>query len=328
MIRFGALGVAKITPRALTYPCMDEPGARVMAIAARNRARAEDYARHAHIPLVLDDYRAVIEHGEVDAVYIPLPITAHEEWTLAALAAGKAVLCEKSFAANAGQARRMADAAASAGLVLMDAFHYRYHPVFCRAKEIFDSGVLGTVESIDAAFHVPVTDPADIRMNYATGGGVTMDIGCYPISWVRHLTGAEPEVASAAAVLGPPLVDVRLDAELVFPGGVRAHTSGDMRPEARFRAEIEVRGSAGMLRVVNPLVPQIGHRIELTLQGRTTTETRDRRPTYGYQLDAFIAAVEQDAPVLTDAHDAVAQMQAIDRIYEAAGLPVRGLASP
>lgn len=260
MLRFGTLGVAKITPRALVNPCIDEPRADVVAIAARDRARAEVYARHAHIRHVLDDYQAVIDHPNVNAIYNPLPITAHKEWTLKALAAGKPVLCEKSFAANAEEAQAMADAAAAAHLV--------------------------------------------------------------------HITGEEPAEVAARAEVGPPHVDLLVEAQVTFPSGVRGFTSGDMRPEAQFRADIEVVGSAGTLNVVDPIVPQNGHALQLTVDGRSSSETLDRRPTYGYQLDAFIAAVEEGAPMFTGPEDAVAQMRLIDRCYEAAGLPVRGLVDP
>lgn len=324
MIRFGVLGAARITPRALVYPCVDERRAGIVAVAARDRTRAEAFA-HAHgIPKVLDSYDAVVDHPDVDAVYVPLHIPAHHHWTLKALAAGKHVLCEKSFACNAGEAEEMAAAGRERGRVVMDAFHYRYHPLFHRARELYAAGVLGRVERIEAAFHIPVTDPGDIRMNYSTGGGVTMDIGCYPISWVRHLTASEPEAVTATATTGPPDVDVMLRAELDLPGGIRATTSGDMRPDTRFVAYLKVTGSNGRLHVANPLVPQMGHRLELSVNGEDTVETFDRRPTYGYQLDAFLDAVEHGTPLLTDADDAVRQMRVIDRCYQAAGLPLRG----
>jgi predicted dehydrogenase len=325
MIRFGTLGAAAITPRALIYPCVDEWRASVYAIAARDRKRAEGFARYAGIRHVLDDYQQVVAHPKVDAVYVPLPINLHHEWTVKALEAGKHVLCEKSFASNAIEAQDMARIAAERKRVVMDAFHYRYHPVFIRAKEIVDSGVLGRLSEIRAQFHVPI--PAnldDIRMNYRTGGGVTMDIGCYPISWVRHLTGEEPIEVSARAEVGPPYVDVMLEATLRFPSGVVARTSGDMRETAKFKAEFEVVGELGTLTVVNPLIPQNGHQIKLVTRTGTSTELRDRRPSYGYQLDAFIAAVEAGAPLFTDGDDAVKQMRVIDRCYRAAGLPLRG----
>jgi predicted dehydrogenase len=325
MIRFAALGAARITPRALIYPCLDEPRASVYTVAARERDRAAAFAAHHNIVSVADDYAQAIEDPTVDAVYIALPITAHHRWTLEALSAGKHVLCEKSFACNAAEAQEMADAAVRAGRVVMDAFHYRYHPLFLRAREIYQSGALGRIQEINATFHVPVNDPDDIRMNYATAGGVTMDIGCYPISWIRHLTGLEPVSVAARAETGPADVDVMLEANLQLPGGVPATASGDMRPDTRFQAHVSVTGSNGRMRVVNPLVPQMGHRIELRIGSDDSVETFDRRPTYGYQLDAFLDAIEHGAPLATDAADAVAQMQVIDRCYQAAGLPLRGL---
>src|SRR5262245_58358929 len=237
MIRFGTLGAAAITPRALINPCIDEPRASVYAIAARDRQRAEAFARYARIRHVLADYQAVIEHPKIDAIYIPLPISEHHEWTIKALEAGKHVLCEKSFASNAAEAQEMADMAAKTGRVVMDAFHYRYHPLFIRAKHVIDSGEIGDVREVRAVFDLPVTGTDNIRMNYRTAGGVTMDIGCYPISWVRHITGLEPIDIEARAEVGPPDVDVWLEARMQLPGGIVAHTSGDMRSDVSFKAE-------------------------------------------------------------------------------------------
>ncbi|MEE2778075.1 MAG: Gfo/Idh/MocA family oxidoreductase [Acidobacteriota bacterium] len=326
MIQFGVLGAAKITPRALVYPCVDEPNAIIRAIAARERDRAEKMAEWARIDDVMDDYQAVVDHPKCNAIYIPLPISHHYEWTLKALAAGKHVLCEKSFASNAAEAEEMAQAGRDAGLVVMDAFHYRYHPVFRRAKEIVESGVLGTLREIDAEFSVPGPIPAsDIRMRYETGGGVSMDIGCYPTSWVRHLTNDEPEEVSAVAEQGPPDVDVRMVATMRFASGVVATATGDMTDRHKsYVYRFEVRGDAGTLAVTNPLVPQNGHLIELTIGDRTTPETLDRRSTYGYQLDAFLAAVQDGQRLFTDADDAVKQARLIDRCYQAAGMRLRG----
>ena len=326
MIKFGVLGAANITPRALVYPCMDEPDAFINVIGARSRESAEGFAHYHGIGNVVDDYTAVVEHEQVNAVYVPLPITSHHEWTIKALRAGKHVLCEKSLAANADEAIEMAAVAKETGLVLMDAFHYRYHPLFVRAKQIYDSGILGNITDITAIFHVGSSpDPTDIRMQYETGGGVTMDIGCYPISWVRHLTGSEPLEVKAKAEVGPPEVDLYLEAEMNFPAGIVAKISGDMRPSASFQASIAVTGDEGSLAVNNPLVPQMGNSLELVIGGEISVETFSRRATYSYQLDAFINAVEKGGEVITGADDAVAQMKVIDQCYLAAGLPLRGL---
>ena len=324
MIRFGTLGAAAITPRALINPCIDEPRAGVYAIAARDRKRAEEFARYARIRHVLDDYQAVIDHPKIDAIYNPLPISAHHEWTIKALEAGKHVLCEKSLASNAAEAQEMAEAAAKTGRVLMDAFHYRYHPLFIRAKQLVDSGEIGEMREVHAVFNVPVSGADNIRMNYRTAGGVTMDIGCYPISWARHITGEEPVEVTARAEVGPPHVDVMLAATLKFPSGIVAQTLGDMRAAARFKTELEVTGDAGTMTVVNPLLPQTGHQIRVATRSGTRIETLDRRPTFGYQLDAFIDAIENGRPLLTGVDDAVKQMRVIDRCYISAGLPLRG----
>jgi len=303
---------------------MNEPHAQISVIAARDRSRAEAFAAAHHVPAVCDTYDEVVRHESINAVYNPLHIPAHKPWTLAALHAGKHVLCEKSLACNADEAREMNELAKSSELVLMDAFHYRYHPLFKRMKDIVVSGDLGTLQSIDAAFHIPVTDPQDIRMNYHLGGGVTMDIGCYPISWVRHLAPTEPVVISAVAEVGPPQVDVMLETQMQA-GAIAITTSGDMRASASFMAEVVVSGSKGMMKVDNVIAPQMGHLLTLDIGGKISRETVDRRPTYAYQLDAFIAAVERGEPLFTDGDDGVAQMTLIDRCYEAAGLPVRGL---
>ncbi len=324
-IRFGVLGVARITPRALTRPADYQRDVGIYAIAARDKRRAESFAQHEHIRIVVDDYQSVIDHPDVNAIYNPLVISLHKPWTLAALDAGKHVLCEKSFALNAEEAATMAAKAKATGLVLMDAFHYRYHPMFIRAKEILDSGTIGELLHVEAAFHIPVNDPDNIRMQYELGGGVTMDIGCYPISWIRHITGEEPTVTKASAVEGPANVDLILKADYVLPSGATAVSSGDMSIDARFRAELTVTGTLGTLKALNPLVPQTGHAIEITTASGTIVEQRDRRPTYDYQMDAFVEAVVDGKPLPTDADDAVKQMQVIDACYDAAGLPRRGL---
>ena len=324
MIRFGTLGAARITPAALIDPCKNIDDAEVSVVAARDRSRAEAFAQEHGIPNVVDSYKDVINHPDIDAVYNPLHIGLHHEWSIKALEAGKHVLCEKSFARNAREAEEMAAVARETGLVLMDAFHYRYHPCFIKAKEICDSGVLGDIYEIEGAFHVAGHAEDDIRTNYETAGGVTMDIGCYPISWVRHISGEEPVEVTANAETGKANVDLFLTADLTFPSGIVGHISGDMRNGGKPRADLTVTGSKGTMFIWNPLAPQHGCKFDVTIDGVTTRESFEKRASYDYQLDAFIAAIEHGAPLYTDADEAVNQMKAIDVCYEAAGLPLRG----
>ena len=325
MVKFGTLGAARITPAALISPCKNNVNALISVVAARDRSRAEAFAKEHDIANVVDCYEDVINHPDIDAVYNPLHIGLHHEWSIKALRAGKHVLCEKAIACNAKEAEEMAAVARETGRVLMDAFHYRYHPCFIRAREICASGLLGDISEIDGVFHVAGHLENDIRTNYATAGGVTMDIGCYPISWVRHITDEEPVVASASAEIGKANVDLFLCADLIFPSGIVGHISGDMRNGGEPRAELKVTGSKGMLFVSNPIAPQFGSKIELTVDGVKTRERVDKRASYDFQLDAFIAAIEENIMPYTDAEEAVHQMKVIDACYEAAGLPIRGL---
>ena len=325
MIHFGCLGAAWIAPAGLMEPCASNSRGVVHAIAARDKQRAIQFAQDWKIKNVLNNYADVIYHREVDAVYIPLPISEHYRWTMAALQAGKHVLCEKSLASNAIEAEQMATTANDRGLILMDAFHYRYHPLFLRAKEIYQSGVLGEVQHITCEFHIAVTNAENIRLNYNTGGGVTMDIGCYPISWLRHLSDEEPRVESVEAITGPINVDVMLKAALHLPSGISASINGDMREGAEFHAVINAIGTQGQMIVVNPVVPHLGHELLITTNGHTSKETFGQRTTYSYQLDAFLDAIDSGEPPITDGLDGVKQMRVIDACYHGAGLPLRGL---
>ena len=321
-LRIGTLGAAGITPAALMEPAKEIDGVVVAAVAARDRNRAEQFAERHHIPLVYDHYDNVIADESLDVIYNPLPISHHLEYTVKALRAGKHVLCEKSFALNAREAEEMHAVAQDTGLVLIEAFHYRYHPIFQRALEIVESGTLGKLEHIDARFVVGTPNAENIRMHYDTGGGATMDMGCYPISWLRHITREEPKVVAATAKIGNPDVDLRLEVDYQLQDGLTATTVGSMC-DPGFAADMEIRGSDGHMRVVNPLVPQHGNKIELTVGTDSSEEEFTRRSTYAFQLEAFVDAVDNGTQLPTDSADAVKQMRVIDAAYLAAGMKTR-----
>jgi predicted dehydrogenase len=148
VLKIGTLGAAKITPAALVKPARRVPGAEVVAVAARDRARASRFAERHGISTVHPSYEALIADPNVDAVYNPLPNGLHGHWTVAALEAGKHVLCEKPFTANAAEAAAVAAAGARSGRVLIEAFHWRYHPLATRVLDVLGSGVLGPLRSL------------------------------------------------------------------------------------------------------------------------------------------------------------------------------------
>lgn len=218
-IRIGVLGAARIAPLALINPANQNPEVTVVAVAARDVARAQAFAATHGIASVHGDYEALIADPEVDAIYNPLPNGLHGRWTRAALAAGKHVLCEKPFTANAAEAREIAELATDSDRVVMEAFHYRYHPMTLRAEEIIASGELGPLRHVEAALCFPLPKFSDIRYDYGLAGGAMMDAGCYPVHMVRTFGGPSPEVVAAQAKLRDEQIDRAMTADLRFPAG-------------------------------------------------------------------------------------------------------------
>lgn len=323
MLRIGVLGAARIAPAAVIRPAAACPDASVVAVAARDVSKARAFAVKHGIPVVHESYQDLLDDPGVDAVYNPLPNGLHGRWTLAALAAGKHVLCEKPFAANAVEAATVAAAAHASGLVVMEALHYRYHPMARRAVQIVRSGELGAIERVEAAMCFPLPRFADIRYDLALAGGALMDAGCYPVHLVRSLGGAEPRVLSARATLHRPNVDRAMTAEVRFDEGYTAGITCSMWSRSVLRLSAKVYGTDGVLSLLNPYMPQMFSRMTVASGGRRRVERTSRRPTYAYQLDAFVAAVAGDEPVLTPPADSVRNMALIDAIYTAAGLQPR-----
>ncbi len=322
-LRVGVLGAAKIAPAAVVRPARRVEGVEVVAVAARDIDRARAFAAKHSIARVVDTYEQLVTDPDIDAVYNPLPNGLHGRWTMAAMAAGKHVLCEKPFTADAEEARTVAAAQADAGVVVMEAFHYRYHPLFARVRELLGTGAIGTVRHIDAALCFPLPSGKDIRWNPALAGGATMDAGCYPIHMVRHLAGSEPEVISARARLRSPGIDRFMQADLRFADGVTARTTCSMLSARILRITLRVTGDDGEIRVLNPLAPDKFHRLSVKTKQSKHVEHSSRRATYDFQLEAFARAVERGDPVLTGSDDAIHNMVVIDAVYRAAGLEPR-----
>ncbi len=319
-LRIGVLGAAKIAKTALVKPAESSTTAVVTAVAARDKDRAEAWAAKHGVGRVLPDYAAIVDDPDIDAVYVPLPNGLHGRWTLAAIAAGKPVLCEKPFTANADEARTVAAAADAAGVVVMEAFHYRHHPMAARLRAIVDSGELGRITRVEASLCFPLPLFKDIRYNLALAGGATMDAGCYAINLCRFLAGREPTVTGATAVTHGAGIDRAMRIELDFSDGLTGEARCSMWSTSLLALSARVVGDVGELRVFNPTTPQLLHRISVRTASGRRVEHVSRRPTYAFQLDAFVDAVRNGGPIVTDPADAIANMTVIDDAYEAAGL--------
>jgi predicted dehydrogenase len=296
----------------------------ILAIVARDPRRAHRFAKKHNIPRVHPTYAALLADHDIDAIYNPLPNSLHAKWTVRALKAGKHVLCEKPMASNAEEAQEMAAVARATGLVLSEAFAYRYHPLTARVKEIITSGEIGSVRHIAAQFSFLLPAPNNIRFKYDLAGGALMDCGCYPVSLIRYIAEAEPSVEQAQARLFAAQVDHNMKAELSFADGRTAHMECGMLSPKLFRSMLTVEGDAGVLRVISPFQPHVFH--SLTVRGKTGS-IRERVPgenSYTLQLRAFVRAIRGEMKLNTDSTDAIGNMRLIDAIYEKAGLNKRG----
>ncbi|GAA3430914.1 Gfo/Idh/MocA family protein [Kutzneria kofuensis] len=323
IVRIGVLGAARIAPSALIAPARDNTEAEVVAVAARDRGRADAYARKHGIAKVHGSYEELLADPEIDAVYNPLPNALHAPWTFAALEAGKHVLCEKPFTSNATEAAAVAEAADKSGLVVMEAFHYRYHPLAHRIAEIVAGGEIGTLRHVQAALCFPLPKFSDIRYNRDLAGGAMMDAGCYALHMVRLLGGGEPEVVSAQAKLHKPDVDRAMKAALVFPEGHTGSLTASLWSADLLKITASAVGDRGRLDVFNFVAPQAYHRLTVRTADGKRVERLPKRPSYSYQLDAFCGAVLRGEPILTPPSDSVRNMTVIDEIYRKAGLSPR-----
>ena len=317
MIRIGILGAAKIAPRSVIDPVRERKDAKVACVAARDPERARHYANEHGIADVAADYAALIARDDIDLVYVALPASHHAEWSIKALGAGKPVLCEKPFAMNAAEARAMVAAAEAAGLPLIEAYHYRFHPVMTESLRLVREGAIGKLIDGEADFNVAIPfQPTELRWLPETGGGALMDLGCYPLHALRISVGEEPRVVSASMAMSRG-VDETTEAQFAFPGGVTASLKTSMAPGG-FSARLFLRGETGSIEIRNFVAPQIGCRMTLTQDGKASDLPIGPRTTYAWQFDHVMDVLERGAAPLTGGADAIATMAAIDAIRAAA----------
>jgi predicted dehydrogenase len=323
-LRIGILGAAAIAPMAAIRPAREVADVEITAVAARDVARAKKFARKHGIATVHNDYESLLADPEVDAIYNPLPNGLHCDWTIRALEAGKHVLCEKPLASNAEEAESMAAAEQRTGQRLMEAFHWRYHPLADRMKAIVASGVLGGVRHIEVKMCIPVPLPGDIRYRFDLAGGAAMDMGCYTISILRFLAGDEPEVVRAKALLSSPNVDRAMQADFRFADGRTGRIHCSLFSATPIALGVDVTGELGRMTVLNPIAPQFYNRLKVRTREGSRAERVKGEASYTAQLRAFAALVRDGTAVPTNAEHGIANMRVIDAVYVAAGLPKRG----
>jgi predicted dehydrogenase len=322
--RWGVLGAAKIAVQKVVPAIQRSERCEVVALASRDAARASSVAQQLEIPSFHGSYEALLADPNIDAVYIPLPNHLHAEWTLAAIAAGKHVLCEKPLARSAREAQTMVDAAERAGVKLGEAFMYRLHPSWRKVRELINGGAIGELRAVQSWFSYFNEDPRNIRNIAEYAGGAMMDIGCYPVNVSRMLFGGEPTRVRASVRRHPRFgTDVMTTAILEF--GDR-HSSFTCSTLAEPRQSVHVVGTKGRIDIEIPfnIPPDVPTRVHLIAGGAPpvapgiTTFTFAPADQYALQADVFAAAVLGGTELPTPPSDAVANMAVIEAIFAAA----------
>jgi predicted dehydrogenase len=319
-VRWGIVSTANIGVEKVIPAIQAASRCEVVAIASRDRDRAETTAASLGIPRAHGSYDDLVTDPDVDAVYVPLPNHLHAEWTIAAVRAGKHVLCEKPLAMTAADAERMIGASETAGVLLMEAFMYRLHPSWEAVRDLVSSGRIGELRAVQSWFSYFNDDPSDIRNTLDVGGGALFDIGCYCVNLSRMLFGSEPLRVQGSVTRDPDMgIDVSTSALLDFPGGVATFTCST---RAETDQRVHVYGTTGRISIEIPfnIPPALPTRVLLTSGGdppvAPATEAIVFEPSdpYTVQAEGFAAAVLDGAPVPIPPADAVGNLRVIEEL--------------
>jgi D-xylose 1-dehydrogenase (NADP+, D-xylono-1,5-lactone-forming) len=312
-VRFGVLSTAKINEQVLDGARLSDR-VEIVAVASRDRGRADEYAREHGIERAYGSYESLLADPEIDAIYIPLPNSLHVDWSVRALEAGKHVLCEKPLDRRAAEVERAYDTAERAGRFLAEAFMWRHNPQTEKLQELVGSGAIGQLRQIRAAFSYTLTDERNVRLRADLDGGALMDVGCYCVSGARLLAG-EPESVFGVQATGPTGVDVRFSASLLFPNHVVAqfHCGFDLPVESR----LEPIGAVGSIVVRDPWHARKPG-LELRRDDRSQWVDVEPANSYRLELENLADAIRGDAQPLLGRDDAVAQARVIEALYRSA----------
>jgi D-xylose 1-dehydrogenase (NADP+, D-xylono-1,5-lactone-forming) len=305
--RWGILSTARIN-RWVLDDLRKSDAVSVVAVASRDRARAEAYGREHGIERAYGTYDELLADQDVEAVYVSAPNHLHHEWTMRSLAAGKHVLCEKPYSRRPGEVEEAFAAAEQAGLVLSEGYMWRHNPQTRLLLSLLPR--IGTLQTVRATFCVTNTDLTNFRLRPELDGGSLMDLGCYCLSAARLLAG-EPRRVSAEQVIGDTGAEVRMTAVLRFEGDVLAEFTSSFFAD---HESLHLIGADGSLSVPDPwhclqgvvLVNGEEHRVDV------------RSRSYLFEFENVAGAIRGETEPLLGREDAVGQARAIEALYRSA----------
>ena len=312
-VNWGFVSTANINDKLLAGAA-DSDRVDVIAVASRDAARAEAYARDRGIERPYGSYEELLADPDVEAVYISLPNSLHVEWSVRALEAGKHVLCEKPLSRRAEDVERAFDVAEQSGRLLMEAFMYRHNPQTAKLEELVRGGAIGRLRLGRASFSFPLADAGNVRLNASLDGGGLMDVGCYCVSGLR-LLGGEPEQVYGEQVLSESGVDELFTGTMRFPGDVLGQFDAGLVLQER--DELEAIGEEGSLFLDDPWHCKRAV-IELRTAGGVEEIAVAPAHSYRLELENMSDAIRGEAEPLLGREDAMGQARAIEALYRSA----------
>lgn len=328
VVRWGMLSTASIG-RVMAQALRESNNAELVAVAGRDTNRAKEYADDLGIPRSYGTYEALLADPDIDAIYVPLPISLHAEWTIKALNAGKNVLCEKPLAPTVAEVTEIFDAADKAGRQVIEGLMWRHHPRTHYVQKLLAADTIGELLHIRTALSVSAP-PGDIRRSGALGGGSYLDLGCYCISAIR-LFGGDPLSVSALSVTdtaeGADGSDLRTAATMLLEGNKMAQF--DVALDFPRRDELELIGSKGTLTIPDPWLCRTSH-VVLNNETGVTRLTADaphpgQSTTAEDNVDAYRIEIEQasaeflgEATALFGRDDAIRQAASLEAVHKSA----------
>ncbi len=326
-LNWGVLGTALIAKAHVIPALLDAERCNLLAIGSRSLLSAEDVAEEFGIARAYGSYNDLLADPDIDCVYIPLPNHLHAEWIMRAADAGKHILCEKPLTLTAAEAEAVIGHCADRGVLVMEAFMYRFHPAWVETKRLLAANTIGTVTDVDVWFSFRSTRPTDYRHDATSGGGALYDVGCYAVDVSRMLLGDQPEHVLGTARIDPVSgVDLTFSAVLDYGTGIASFTCS-MEQEPLHR--VVIHGTGGWLSIADPFNCPPHHETQITIgtsgnhHPHASTVTSTKVPVanqYGLQATALADAVVSGSPSPVPASGSVANMKIIERLFAAADL--------
>jgi predicted dehydrogenase len=330
-LRWGVIGTGLIARMHVIRALQGAARCELIGIASRRAATAQEVATDFAIPRAYGSYDELLADPDIDCVYLPLPNHLHYPWIEKAAAAGKHILCEKPLTLTADQATAAARLCTESGVLLMEAFMYRFHPAWVAVRGLIDDGAIGRIIDVGIWFSFRSTRPTDYRHAFHSGGGALYDVGCYAVDVARMLLGDDPN-----RVLGTARVDPESGIDLTFSGILDygdAFATFTCSMEQEPQHSVVIHGTAGWISIADPFncpadvatTVTIGtggdHHPHASDVERLTVPAADQ---YGLQATALVDAIIAGRPAPVPTAGSIANMRLIERLLDSAGLEVPG----